>query len=106
MRNKQVVRLTESQLHSIIAESVKSVLKESYHWWGDTSPLETIISACDKIYDNFKCYNDEDYEFDPEESTAGYDLFEWAKKVRSEAEEFYRYNANNIGVGEGDLASY
>ena len=28
MRNKKVARLTESQLHNIIAESVKSVLKE------------------------------------------------------------------------------
>lgn len=30
MRNKQVVRLTESQLHNIIAESVKKVINESY----------------------------------------------------------------------------
>ena len=40
MRNKKVVRLTENQLHNIIAESVKKILKESkfdsyaYELWG------------------------------------------------------------------------
>ena len=31
MRNKKVVRLTESQLHNIIAESVKNILSESHY---------------------------------------------------------------------------
>ena len=29
-KNKQIVRLTESQLHNIIAESVKRVINEGY----------------------------------------------------------------------------
>ena len=35
MRNKQVVRLTESQLHNIIAESVKRVLREGFETISD-----------------------------------------------------------------------
>lgn len=34
MNNKKLIRLTESDLHRIVKESVKRVLKEEYPAWG------------------------------------------------------------------------
>lgn len=100
---KQTVKLTESKLRGMIQEAVNNtlnenyrILSESYYWYGDTTPLEEIISACNKIYHKYIEYGDKDYEFDPEESTARYDLWKWAQKVCSEAEEFCGYNTSNL----------
>lgn len=105
-RNREnVVRLTESKLRNMIRESIKTILNASYYWGGDTGPLERIISACDKIFDNFKGLMQDDA-YDHEGGMGAFDLFEWVQKVRSEAEKFYNCNTNHFPVGYGDLGGY
>ena len=60
---KKVIRLTESDLHRIIKESVKKIIKESGHeWWKeedwnpqypkDDSDEETDNDKVDRLYDD------------------------------------------------------
>lgn len=60
--NKKLIRLTESDLHRIVKESVKKVLnnsnkqtkitegEESWAWYGDTKPLEDLRAAAHRVY--------------------------------------------------------
>ncbi len=98
---KQIIRLTESDLHRIVNESVNKVLNEEYVWWGDTKPLEVILSAVNQITNHFEESYPEDYEFE-EEDRARLDLYKWAKKIGEEAEEFIRYNADNTPINGGE----
>ena len=99
---KKIIRLTESDFHRIIKESVKRILKESI-WYGDTKPLENIIQMADEIISNYEYVNEPDYE---NRSDDGYDmyaqLYEWAKKVRNEAEEWISINSSNTSMNGGE----
>ena len=98
---KKITRLTESDLHRIVKESVKRILNEEYVWWGDTKPLETIMMAANQITRKFENDYSEDYEFDDDER-AKLDLYRWAKQVEDNAEEFIRYNADNVPINGGE----
>ena len=101
--NKKTVKLTESKLRNIIAESIKRVLKEGV-WYGDIKPFETIIYACNEILNKFEYVNNDDYE---DWSDDGYDLApymcKWAERVKDEAERYIGSNSQNapIGANEG-----
>lgn len=99
---KRIIRLTESDFHRLIKESVKRILKESV-WYGDTKPLENIIKMADEIINNYEYVNEPDYE---NRSDDGYDmhaqLYEWAKKVRNEAEEWIGINSSNASMNGGE----
>jgi len=95
------IRLTESDLHRIVKESVNRVINEEYVWWGDTKPLETIMTAASQIRSEFEKNYPEDYEFD-ESDRAKLDLYNWAKQVEDRAEEFIRYNAHNAPINGGE----
>lgn len=98
--DKKIIRLTESDLHNLVKESVQRILKEEYVWWGDTKPVETIMRAASEIRRNFEELYQEDYEFEPEDR-AKLDLYNWAKKIENEAEDFIRYNAHNAPINGG-----
>lgn len=99
---KRIIKLTESDLHRLIKETVKRTLKESI-WYGDTKPLENIIQMADEIISNYEYVNEPDYE---DRSDDGYDmdaqLYEWATKVRNEAEEWIRLNSSNASINGGE----
>ena len=97
------IKLTERDLHGIVKESVNRILKEEYVWWGDTKPLETIVSSANEIVRHFEeAYPDaENYDFDPEDR-AKIDLYNWAKKIQDDAEDFIRYNAHNVSINGGE----
>lgn len=78
---------------------INESLNESYVWWGDTKPLETIYSAAQEIVRN---YGDADPE-DDYESTAIFDLVKWANEVMDESEKFIHYEAHNTAIGESKL---
>ena len=99
--DKKIIRLTESDLHKLVKESVQKILKEEYVWWGDTKPLETIMAAASEIRRGFEEQYQEDYEFELEDR-AKIDLYNWAKKVENEAEDFIRYNAHNAPINGGE----
>ena len=106
---KHVVRLTESKLRNMIKESVRQILRESNNSWdGDTTPFQNIIDACDEIYDKFKgIYDGDPNDYDPEvDSTICFDILDWVKEVRHNAEYFAHCNRKYQGVGYGDLAEY
>lgn len=98
--NKKVIRLTESYLKNIIAESVKQVLNEGC-WYGNTKPFESIIIACNEIKDKFEYVNDENYEDDSDDhSNIEYNIYQWADKISQEAEGWLGCNATNRPIGE------
>jgi len=78
---------------------INESLNESYVWWGDTKPLETIYSAAQEIV---RKYGDADPE-DDYESTAIFDLVKWANEVMDESEKFIHYEAHNTAIGESKL---
>lgn len=97
---KKIVRLNESELKNIINESIKKILNEEYCWWGDTKPLEEIYKLASQIVDKYSPYFDNN-EGD-EDDRAIFDLYNWAGKVAKEAEEFIRYNADNLPINGGE----
>ena len=78
---------------------INKSLNESYVWWGDTKPLETIYGAAQEIV---RKYGDADPE-DDYESTAIFDLVKWANEVKDEADIFIHYEAHNTAIGESKL---
>ena len=90
---KQTIRLNESQLKDMIKESVQNVLMESYVWYGDVTPLETIMTACSEIRNRMQ-----DRDFDGYEDAASYELLEWANKVSEQAENFIMHNSDNVSI--------
>ena len=75
----------------------KTLIKEEYCWWGDTKPLETIMSACATYLEGV---NEDDFE--DEDDRARYDLYKWAERVYNEAEKYIRYNAHNVSINGGE----
>lgn len=78
---------------------INESLNESYVWWGDTKPLETIYGAAQEIVRN---YGDADPEGNYE-STAIFDLVRWANEVMDEADKFIHYEAHNTSIEESKL---
>lgn len=101
---KKVIRLTESDLHRIIAKSVKNVLNESV-WYGDVKPFETIIYACNEILNKFEYVNNDNYEdwSDCDGNDLKPYIYKWAVRVKEEAERYIDSNSQNapIGANEG-----
>jgi hypothetical protein len=100
MKKKQLIRLTESDLHNIIKKSVKNVLNESC-WYGDTKPFETIYNAANQILSNLEYVNNEDYEECGDDYSYGR-MYEWAKKVRDDAEYYIQENSFNTPINGGE----
>ena len=95
-------KINENQLRRVVRESINKILKEDYVWWGDTKPLETIMVAASEIRRHFEeQYPDGNHEFD-EDDRAKLDLYNWAKRVENEAEDFIRYNAQNTPINGGE----
>lgn len=100
--NKNVIKINESQLKQMISESVKMVLKEAC-WYGDTKPFEMIRSAAEQIMnnfqytqeDNYESFNDGSYDYDS-------DIYNWAKKVYYNAEEYISMNSSNSSINCGE----
>lgn len=96
------VRLTESDLHNIIRESVKKILREGSCWYGDEKPVENIIRMAEQIMSNNEHVNDDNYEsMDDDGGDIHWDLYQWAKKVRDEAERWLAMNSSNVSIGDG-----
>lgn len=94
------IRITENELKQIVAESVKKILKEDT-WYGDTKPFEIIYNAADQIVQKLNYVNDNDYD------EAGDDysyrrMYDWAVKVRDDAEYFIRENSSNTSINGGE----
>lgn len=98
---KKKIRLTESELHNIIKESVNKVLTESC-WHGDTKPFETIYQMADKIVNSLEARvaNENYEEWDDDFSYSR--MYEWAKRVRDDAEEYMRYNSQFTSINGGE----
>lgn len=103
--NKKVVRLTESQLHSIITESVKSILNEI----GDTPKGQYMLggvngrrSARNGYGDNFY---DEDEIYDyASDSLNGYNSNEFNKgSIRAYDKTKYDEFPDKVGVSDNEL---
>lgn len=89
------IRLTESDLHSIIRESVKRVINETC-WYGSVKPFQEIVKAAEQIIQNFSYVDSDDYE--PNDDCDGPSLapliYDWAKKVKDNAEYFIMDNSS------------
>ena len=96
---KKVVRLTESDLHKLIKESVKKVMNEST-WYGDTKPFETIYNAANQIVEQLDYVND-DYEESGDDYSYGR-MYNWAVRVRDDAEYYIRENSSNTPINGGE----
>ena len=100
---KKTIRLTESDLKKIVTESVKRALKESTLYC-DTKPFEDIIKATNTILEKFEYVNDEDWE--PSDDCDGRDLtpevYNWAKKVREDAEDWLRQTSAYSPINGGE----
>jgi len=96
MRKK--IFVTEDAFKRLVGNMSKSIIKEDYAWWGDTKPLEQIMMLADGIVQH---YQEDDDDFDPERR-ATYDIVEWAKKVRDQAEDFIHCNAHNVSINGGE----
>ena len=99
----RTIRLSKSDLHRVINESVRKVLRESC-WYGDTKPFEQIIDAANKIMQHFEYANAEDY--DPWDGCDGADLapqiYQWAEKVADDAGYYMRSHSSNTPVNGGE----
>ena len=101
MAKKQVIRLTEGDLHRIIKESVNKVLTESC-WYGDTKPFETIYQMADKIVNSLEArVTDENYEEWGDDFSYGR-MYEWAKRVKDDAEEYIHCNSQFTSINGGE----
>ena len=87
-------------LEEKIRRMVRKQLNEDYCWYGDTKPLETIIEGCNQLMESSK-FNDPEYEGD-DDDVASYHIYEWAKKVAKDAEEYLGCNSQNVSVNGGE----
>ena len=95
------ITIKESHLKKIINESLKKVLNENC-WYGDTSPFEEIYKNADKICSSLEDrVNSEDYEEWGDDFSYGR-MYEWAKKVRDDAEEYIRCNSHYTSINGGE----
>lgn len=97
------IRLTEQDLKKVISESVKRILKE-WVYYGPAKPFEEIINAANQIMDSLKHVEDENYE--PWDDSDGADMdpqvYEWAKKVKDDAEYWLQHNSSNSPINGGE----
>lgn len=100
---KNTVKLNESTLRKIVAESVKKVLKESC-WYGDEKPFQTIISAANEIVDKFDYTQDDNYDDigDCDGPDITPQIYKWAKNVAEGAEYWIRYNSRYTPINGGE----
>lgn len=99
--NKKTVRLTESKLKSIVAESVKRVLSEAV-WYGDIKPFETIVYACQQIKEKFSHVNEPNYEdMSDDSSNMEYRIYDWADRTENDAMDYINHNSQNTPIGGG-----
>lgn len=94
---------TENYCHGLyekICKMVRKQLNEEYCWYGDPKPLETIIQCCNQLMESSK-FNDPEYEGDDDDA-ASYHIYEWAKKVSQDAEEYLGCNSQNISINGGE----
>ena len=103
MKKKNTIRLNENTLKQIVAESVKRVLNESC-WYGDVKPFQTIISAANEIMDKFGHTQDDNYDGigDCDGSDIAPQIYEWAKNVAEDAEDWLRYNSSHTSINGGE----
>ena len=97
------MKITEKELKKIVAESVKKVLNEST-WYGDTKPLEIIYNASEEIIKKLEYVNNSDYEFDGDAGSFDYyrDMYDWAVKVRDDAEKYIHRNSSFTSINGGE----
>lgn len=102
MKNKNVIRINESQLKQMISESVKKVLKEAC-WYGDTKPFEIIRNAAEQIMSNFQYTQEDDYEpfNDSPYDHEGW-IYKWAERIYLDAEEYIGMNSSNSPINGGE----
>jgi len=98
--NKKLIRLTESDLHRVIKESVYKILNESC-WYGDTKPFETIYRAAQEIVDKLEYVNDNEYEEWGDDYRYS-SMYDWAKRVANDAEYYIRNHSSNVSINGGE----
>ena len=98
--SKNKIRITENELKQIVAESVKRVLKEGA-WYGDTKPFQIIYNAADQIVQKLEYVNDDTYEEVGDDYSYGR-MYDWAVKVRDDAEYYIRNHSSNVSINDGE----
>lgn len=100
---KNTIKLNESQLRKIVAESVKRVLKESC-WYGDIKPFETIAAEAQKIVEKFEYAQSDDYDDlgDCDGPDITPQIYKWAKNVAEQAEYWLRSNSRYTSINGGE----
>ena len=94
------IRITENELKQIVAESVKRVLKEGT-WYGDAKPFQIIYNAADQIVQKLEYVNDDTYEEVGDDYSYGR-MYDWAVKVRDDAEYYIRNHSSNASINGGE----
>jgi hypothetical protein len=97
------IKLTESQIHKIVTDATKKVIKESCLYI-DTEPFENIMKACNEIMDKYNYTNNEDWV--PDDDCDGRDLsgdaYDWAKRTFDEAESWLHSCSSNMPINGGE----
>jgi len=103
MNKKQTIRLNESQLKRVVAESVKRVLTESC-WYGDTKPFIDIYKAASEIMEAFQDAASDDYEVwdDCDGRDLDPDIYDWARNVAEQAVSWIQCNSSNMPINGGE----
>ena len=99
----KTIKLTESELKSMIAESVKKILKESCLYGGEKE-LQTIIQAAQRLQEQFEYVNDDEYDGvgDCDGAPLEPEVYKWATRVMQEAEEWLSYTSGNVSINGGE----
>lgn len=109
---KQVIKLKESQLRKMIEESLNHVLLEKgiknkklikeASWYGNIEPLKQIAVSAELLMNDLEYTQDSKYieSLDGDTDYNGM-IYEWAKKVMNEAEEWIGLNSSNMPIGNG-----
>lgn len=92
---KKTIRLSESDLHSVIQESVKRVINETC-WYGSVKPFQEIVKAAEQIIQDFGYVDSDDYEQndDCDGPSSAPLIYDWAKKVKDDAEYWIMDNSS------------
>lgn len=94
------IQINENELKQIIAESIEKILNEGT-WYGDIKPFEIIYNAANQIIHNLEYINNDNYEEVGDDYS--YDsMYNWAIKVRDDAEYYIRNNSSNTSINGGE----
>ena len=97
---KNKIRITENELKQIVTESIEKILNEGT-WYGDIKPFEKIYNAANQIIHNLEYINNDNYEEVGDDYS--YDsMYNWAIKVRDDAEYYIRNNSSNTSINGGE----